>query len=275
MERRPRIECHAVSDRGRVRTTNEDQFLVGDLARTLLIGQTSLSREDHSRLVGDPLGKLLVVADGMGGMGGGSLASSVAVDTLVGYVLNAMPWFFGLDEKRQDDLADELKAAVERCQAAVERAAGEDHAPMGTTLTMAYVLWPRAYVLHVGDSRCYVFRAGHVLQVTRDQTMAQRLADSGVLDGKQAAESSWKDVLWSAIGGGESELAPEVYKVHLEAGDALLLCTDGLTKHVGDDEIAAVLAGHASAEDACVKLVGLAKAAGGSDNVTVAVAAIS
>jgi protein phosphatase len=105
--------------------------------------------------------------------------------------------------------------------------------------------------------------------------MAQRLADEKVLTPEQAQESSWRDVLWSAVGGGAEELAPEVYRVDLERGDALVLCTDGLTKHVGDEEIASVMRTRTSAEDACRRLVGGAYEAGGTDNVTVAIAAFS
>ncbi len=268
------IDCSATSDPGQVRQTNEDQFLIGDLRKSLMIYQTSLARQDHSRLFGDPQGRLLLVADGMGGMGGGRTASTVVVDTVVEYVVNVMPWFFRLDEAREDDLRSQLETVVKQCEASVRRAAeqGEGAAKMGTTLTLAYVLWPRAYVVHAGDSRCYLFRDGSLRQVTRDQTLAQRLAEERVLTAEQAEESSWRNVLWSAIGGGAEELRPEVYKVELQVGDALLLCTDGLTKHVPDQEIGAVLASRASADDACRRLVGLANRGGGTDNVTVVVA---
>jgi protein phosphatase len=270
-----RIECSAVSDPGQVRPTNEDQFLIGDLRKSLMIYQTSLSRQDHSRLIGDPQGRLLLVADGMGGMGGGRTASSVVVDTVVEYVVNVMPWFFRLDQAHEEDLRGELAAVVKRCEASLRQAAerGEGSPRMGTTLTLAYLLWPRAYVVHAGDSRCYLFRDGSLRQVTRDQTLAQRLAENRVLTPEQAEESSWRNVLWSAIGGAAEELRPEVYTLELEVGDALLLCTDGLTKHVPDREIASVLAARVSADDACRKLVGLANRAGGTDNVTVVLAA--
>jgi protein phosphatase len=272
-----KVECYALSDLGRVRPRNEDQYLLGSLQKCIMIQLTSLSREDHSRLVGDPQGSLIVVADGMGGMGAGSVASSLAVDTVVSYVLNVMPWFFRLDEALESDLGDELKAGLARCAEVVGRAAdaGEGTPYMGTTLTMAYVLWPRAYVVHAGDSRCYLFRGGHAHQVTRDQTIAQRLADARVLTPDQARESSWRNVVWSAVGGGTDGLHTEVYKLDLEPRDVLLLCTDGLTKHVADDEIASVLGNGSSAEETCRRLVGMANEAGGTDNITVAVAAFS
>lgn len=275
LSERVKIECYSVSDPGRVRPTNQDQYLIGDLAKSILIQQSGLDRPDHSRQMGYPLGKLLVVADGMGGMGGGNVASSVAVEAVVSYALNVMPWFLRLDEAREQDLGRELKAAVDRSAEAVRAVAASDSdlAKMGTTLTLAYLAWPRAYVVHAGDTRCYLFRAGQLLQVTRDQSMAQKLLDQKVLSQEEADKSSWRNVLWSAIGGGTQELFAEVYKVLLQPGDALLLCSDGLNKHVSDEQIASVLAERSSVQDACRRLVGLTNEAGGTDNVTVVIAA--
>ena len=269
------IESYAVSSPGQVRPTNQDQYLIGDLVKSILIQQTDLDRPEHSRVMGDPLGKLLVVADGMGGMGGGGVASKVAVEAVVRYVLNAMPWFLTFDEQREQDLGRELKTAVERSAEAVRTAATTDPelARMGTTLTIAYLAWPRAYVVHAGDSRCYLFRAGSLLQVTRDQTVAQKFVDEKVLTAEQADKSKWRNVLWSSVGGGTAELYAEVYKLVLEAGDLLLLCSDGLNKHVSDEQIASVLTERESTEGACRHLVRMANQAGGSDNVTVVIAA--
>jgi serine/threonine protein phosphatase PrpC len=274
MSARTGIEIYAVSDPGKVRSTNQDQYLIGSLAKSIQIEQTGLDREDHSRLMGSPLGKLLVVADGMGGMGGGDVASKVAVQAVVNYALNVMPWFLTFDGDREKDLGRELKAAVETSAEAVRVAAtaNPELARMGTTLTMAYVAWPRAYVVHAGDSRCYLFRAARLFQVTRDQTMAQKLLDEKVLTPEQAEDSSWRNVLWSSVGAGTAELFVEVYRVLLAPGDILLMCTDGLYKHVADEQIASVLAERRTPEDACRHLVGMANTAGGTDNITVAIA---
>lgn len=270
-----RIECYALSAVGQVRPTNQDQYLVGDLAKSIMIQQTGLDRRDHARQMGAPLGKLLVVADGMGGTAGGGVASKLAVEAVLSYALDAMPWFLSFDESREQDLGRELKAALERSAAAVRGAAAGDPglASMGTTLTMAYVAWPRAYVVHAGDSRCYLFREGRLLQVTRDQTVAQKLLDEKVLTPGEAGSSAWRNVLWSAVGGGTAELAAEVYRVPLRPGDVLLLCTDGLNKHVSDEQIALVLGEQGAPEAACRRLLGLADEGGGSDNVTVVIAA--
>src|SRR5207248_2365824 len=132
------------------------------------IHQTSLSLEDHTRLFGGSQGKLLLVADGMGGEVGGRRASTLAVETLTHYVLNTMPWFFRLHEGSDADLHEELRSALEQCQNRIEDAASVDpqRAHMGTTLTLAYLMWPRLYVVHAGDSRCYLFRGNRLHQVT-------------------------------------------------------------------------------------------------------------
>jgi len=269
-----KMDCFGLTDAGKKRPNNEDQFLIADLSKSMLIHQTSLSHEDHTRLFGGSQGKLLLVADGMGGHAEGKRASSLAVQTMAHYVLNTMHWFFHLEEGREADLHEELKAALEECQRSIESAvAGNpESARMGTTLTMAYILWPRLYVVHAGDSRCYLLRGPRLEQITTDHTVAQRLVDQGILDAAEAQESRWSHVLWNCVGGGSHELNPDVYKATLQLGDTLLLCSDGLNGCVPDREIAEILSRKHSAEAACRGLVDAANAAGGPDNVTVIVA---
>ena len=161
-----------------------------------------------------------------------------------------MPWFFRLDEKYVDGLEMELKSAMERCQALIHDDAEEslDRLGMGTTLTLAYVLWPRLYVVHVGDTRCYLLRMGELRRVTRDHTVAQQLAEESSIAAREVESSKWSHVLWNAIGGTSPELSPEVYKVGLEMGDAILLCTDGLTRHLNDADVASILNNNGSAD---------------------------
>lgn len=271
---RCKMDCAAFTHIGRVRQTNEDQFLIADLNKSMLVRQTSLSQEDHSRLFSGSQGALLLVADGMGGHATGKLASALAVQTLEYYILNTMPWFFRLEQDQESDLRDELKAAMETCQQSLKTAseAHPEQRGMGTTLTMAYLLWPRLYVVHVGDSRCYLFRAPRLEQITKDQTMAQQLVEQGVLAPEEAPQSSWSNVLWSCLGGNSRQLSVEVYKTTLKVGDTLLLCTDGLTRHVRDEDLLRLLQHRGSAEEMCQRLVAAANEAGGSDNVTVVVA---
>ncbi len=269
-----KMECHGLSDQGKVRKANEDQFLIADLNKSMRVHQTSLGIDDQTRLFGGSQGTILVVADGVGGHAGGERASTVAVDAVTTFMLNNMRWFFRLHEDPQDDFLDDLKAALEQCQARVSAEADvmSQRQRMGTTLTMAYVVWPRLFVVHVGDSRCYLLRRSELKQITTDHTVAQQYVDSGVLDAEEAETSRWSNVLWNVVGGSSDELAPQVYKSELQLGDALLLCTDGLNKHVSDEQIAEALADDVAAEQTCVRLVDAANEAGGSDNVTVVVA---
>jgi protein phosphatase len=212
----------------------------------------------------------------MGGHKGGGVASAVAVGTVINYVLDIMPWFYRLDESHEDDLMDEMRLALERCQKNVGRAAQSDpkHARMGTTLTVAYVLWPRLYIVHAGDSRCYLFRGPDVEQITRDHTIAQELVDKDVLSAEKSVKTRWSRVLWNAIGGGTEELSPEVYKAELQTEDTLLLCTDGLTRHLDDETIANRLQ-QSNAQESAQHMVSLANQEGGEDNITVVVARFS
>jgi protein phosphatase len=244
----------------------------------MLLQQTTLEIEDQTQINGGFQGKLLLVADGMGGQVAGDRASALAVRTVTNYVLNTMPWFFRLDSQHEDDLKEELAAALERCQAVV-RADSYDRPErrgMGTTVTMAYLLWPRLYVVHAGDSRCYLLRGDELRQLTTDHSMAQQLVDQGTMAPEEAEESRWAHVLYKAIvadrSSKSSKLSPDVYKARLQGDDTLLLCTDGLTKHVPDEVIAASLASTEPVDRVCRRLVEAANADGGTDNTTVVVA---
>ena len=268
------MDVFGMTDVGKSRKRNEDQFIVADLSKSLLVHQTSLSVDQYTRLFGRAQGALLVVADGMGGQPAGDRASALAVETIARYVVNTMPWLFGLQEDHEGNLKDELKSALERCQQRIETEVAKNpkREGMGTTLTIAYVVWPRLYVVHAGDSRCYLWHEGELQQITTDQTIAQEMVDQGGLTAEEVEGSRWNHVLSSCIGGGESKLSPKAYRADLRAGDVLLLCTDGLTKHVSDQEIAAILRRQQLAQDTCRQLIEKANAAGGTDNITAIVA---
>jgi protein phosphatase len=269
-----RIDSYGASDGGKVRKENEDQFLIADLNKSMLIRRTSLNMDEWTRVIGGIQGHLLLVADGMGGHAEGRKASKIAVNTVMRYVLNSMSWFYHLETSNDDDLEAELKSALERCQSELDiESTRELHDKgMGTTLTMAYLLWPKVYVVHAGDSRCYIYRKSRLEQVTTDHTLAQTLVDEGALRKKEADRHRLSNVLWNAIGGNADSVRPDVYKARLEHGDAMLLCTDGLTKHVNDLEIMRILETGPSAEKAANALIDLANEAGGQDNITVVVA---
>jgi protein phosphatase len=140
---------------------------------------------------------------------------------------------------------------------------------MATTLTLWIGMWPRSYILQVGDSRCYILREGELTQLSRDQTMAQDLIDSGILSRTDAYRTRWVNVLSSAIGG--SQNTPVVSYLHQMWGTVGLLCSDGLTKHVSDERIRDRLLTMTSAKQVCTDLVQDALDGGGTDNITVVV----
>jgi serine/threonine protein phosphatase PrpC len=244
----PTPDCHGLTDRGLQRRENGDHFLIARLARSVVIERTSLEVEDSTALTSGRSGYLFLVADGLGDTPEAERASALAVDAILRYALHSMPWFFRLEEY-EEDLKAELKRAMEKCQLRIEAEVEENPSRrgMGTALAMAYALWPRLYVVQVGNPRAYLLRGGKLDRVTK-------------------AEAP------SVIGGGTSALNPEVYRASLEIGDILLLATDGLTLHVPDPRIGEILRTAGSARQACESLVDAANEGGGSDNVSVVVA---
>lgn len=269
----PEPDVHGITELGRVRAHNDDHFLVSDLSRSLWIRSSSVGHAGPRRPVTTRQAHLYVVADGMGGHGGGEIASSVAMDAVADYVFEAMPWFAHLDRAHGDAQTEELRAALLQSQQrvfAVAARKGLSHLRMGTTLTLAYVAWPMLYVLHAGDSRCYLSRADQLWRMTTDHTLAQALEQHPQL--RDVAPGNTTHVLTNAVGAGTDELSAEIRRAELVPGDRLLLCTDGLTAHVSDPEIAVALAQPETSAETARSLVDLANARGGSDNVTVVLA---
>lgn len=266
------VDVHGRTDVGKVRKTNQDQYLVASLRKVVDVHGTSIPRSYRQSFDSGARALLLLVADGVGGRPGGEVASSAALDAVVSYVTNSMRCFYKLDEQIPTDLLAELAEVVRKSHDALlaRGQAQPESAGMATTLTMAHVLWPRAYVVQIGDSRCYHQRGGVLHQVTRDQTVGQDLIDYGALLPEEAARSPYGHVLLQAVGG-EHGVQPVISRVDLERGDALLLCSDGLSTHVTDPAIAAAMADMATAEEATGALVAAALDGGGSDNVTVVV----
>lgn len=275
----PTIEAAGATDIGRVRTQNEDAYLIATLQRSMVVHDSN-PEPRRGWLTGDTAGTLLVVADGMGGMGGGSIASRVAIQTITSYLLNVMPWVTVRKEGSSGrgrlssvpSVRDELSSAVVVSDSTVRSTGASVGEPrMGTTLTMALVLWPELYIAHVGDTRCYLFRSGTLERLTTDHTLAQQVVDKGGI-GSLGPDSGLHHLLWNCLGGSEETVKPQTTKLRLEPTDALLLCSDGLTNHLSDDELALSLATSEPSAALCRKLVDRANAAGGSDNVTVVIA---
>ncbi len=259
---------------GKVRKVNQDQFLVATLHKLMRIHQTSLPDVEQARMTGEQQGTLAVVADGVGGQLAGEHASQTAVESIAQYVTQVMKCYYTLDPSEESDFVQQLLLGVELANDAVMSAARDDpeRAGMATTLTLAKIMGNRVYVVQVGDSRAYLAHDGSLSQITRDQTLAQDLVDQGVMSVHTAEHSPYSHVLSSAIGG---RALPVVSTLDLHDGDTLLLCTDGLTKHVTNDEILNLILSADSAETCCQDLLSLALERGGSDNVTAVVCRVS
>ncbi|MDX2194360.1 MAG: protein phosphatase 2C domain-containing protein [Gemmatimonadales bacterium] len=266
----PVIDAFGLTHVGAVRPKNEDQFVIAGVRKQVDVKATSVEALGSSEKLRGPEAHLFVVADGVGGHAGGERASGFAVQALAEYLGTAAGCFQRFDTDAEHDFLEALEQAVHRAhEALVRESAGRQGGP-ATTLTMVTLVWPRAYLVHVGDTRAYVLHGGRLRQLTRDQTMAEFLVDAGGLTEEQAKTSRTKDMLISALGG--SSMAPNVGLIDLEPGDTLMLCSDGLTKHVDDREIHRLLALPAGAESRCRQLVDASLAGGGSDNITVVVA---
>jgi protein phosphatase len=263
--RKSDVDVFGLTHPGRVRQTNEDQFLIASLHKTMLVHHTSLGPGALPDLTSESRGYVLLVADGVGGSGSGDIASQTAVRAIAQYVTNSVRFVYTQDQIQELRLLRELQKTVLHTHD-VLRADGQGSA---TTLTMVVALWPKAYLIQVGDSRCYRLREGQLQQLSRDQTMAQALVDAGVLRAEEASASRWRHVLSSALGA--TEAAPVATPSDIRWDDVMLLCTDGLVKHVSDDEIREQLATVKSAERICRNLLALALERGGSDNVTIVV----
>ena len=261
------LDAAGLTDIGKVRSENQDHFLFATLHKTIKIRHTSLPGAEALEVLSQRLASVAMVADGVGGTEGGEAASRTTVETVTAYVNHTMGCYY--QAKHEDDAAflEELKAAAATCHETVTAQAREIKLDrMATTLTLALAVWPKMYLLQVGDSRGYLLRDGELTMLTRDQTMAQALVDSGAIKPADVARSPFRNVLSSAIGRGP---APEISQHDLRLGDTLLLCSDGLTKHVPDQQIRHRLRSMTSSQDGCRMLVDDALAGGGSDNITV------
>jgi protein phosphatase len=246
-----RITSEALSDVGRKRKGNEDALFLNE----------------HQ--------KLFVVADGMGGHAAGEVASRVAVDAIAEFVEltggnQEITWPFGLDDSISYE-GNRLKTAVRHANSRVLEATREsaEYEGMATTVAAVLVDGDVANLAHVGDSRIYVWSAGEITLLTRDHSWVNEQIENGAISPEQARSHPLRNVVTRALGG-RSDLVVDIQSRRMAEGDMLLLCSDGLTTMVPDDEIARVLGeSDGDVADAVRALVGLANERGGEDNITV------
>jgi serine/threonine protein phosphatase PrpC len=266
------VRSFGLTDTGRVRSVNQDQFLVAVLLKGLQVEHTSLpQRKVH---FSPDRSHLFVVADGMGGHAAGEQASALAVDSVETFILGTFKWFAQFKEPEQDQVLADFQMALGEAHARVLAEARDwpELHGMGTTLTLAYSLNDVLFVAHVGDTRCYLCRQGILYRLTHDHTLVEEMVRKGTVAIEDAAKHHLRHVIINAVGGVSANFKVEVHKLQLEDGDQVLLCSDGLTGMLTDDDIKQVLHDADEPATACRQLVARANQAGGRDNITVVVA---
>ena len=272
---RPRddeLDLFGLTHQGLVRSENEDQFLLCTVHPQVRVLGTSLPAVGELTEVTERLATIMLVADGVGGSAAGSRASRLAAEAVTRHVATSLRCYQTASSAGHDEFESTLRAAALEAHATVrnEAKARPDERGMATTLSLGIVVWPWLYVVQVGDSRCYLYQNGALRQITRDQTFAEELVNRGVFTREAANASPLAHVLSSALGA--SEALPEVTRVDVrQRGCVVLVCTDGLTKHVTDAELSDRLGQMTSAEQVCGDLLALALERGGTDNVTMVV----
>jgi protein phosphatase len=258
----------ALSHPGLVRANNEDHYMVIQRRRARSVLLTNLP--EGFLPPADDVAYVMAVADGVGGAAFGELASMLALRSGWDLAPGTIKWTWIITDREVEDFKERVGLIFQRINEALLRRAEEEPAcaGMGTTLTAAYTVGPEAFVAHVGDSRAYLLRGGRLTQLTRDHTLAQESLDEGL----PIISRSWYHILTNYLGGREQQVRVEFHHVRLTDGDRLMVCTDGLTDLVPDEDVAGLLVRHPLPQEAAQALVDRALARGGKDNVTVVLA---
>ena len=210
---------------------------------------------------------LMAVADGMGGHNAGEVASAMAIKSLLNLLQQP-----GAEKRAQTEPVKFLSESVAITNDKIYYLArqGEKFSGMGTTLTAALCLPECVYVAHMGDSRAYLLAHGRLQRITRDHTLVQELVQSGILTEQEAAIHPQRNIITRALGTQQSQ-APDIFEQPWQRGDRLLICSDGLTNHVADEELEQYMKERHTPQQLCDLLVEQALHRGGSDNISVCV----
>jgi PPM family protein phosphatase len=260
------VRFGAVSDRGKKRPKNEDHYAVVRRSRSRTVLATNVPDTNMAQTTEQAY--VMVVADGIGGEAFGELASMLALQTAWDLAERETCWSLNMNEDQAKELAEKFDAYAQLIHQKLLDHVYVDPktAGMGTTLTVAYTVGRVAFIGHIGDSRAYAFRDGAVYPLTRDHTLAQELVDAG-MESREA--SKFGHVLTNFLGGRNSRVVTETHQFALQDGDGLLLCSDGLTGHVEEAEIAEAIGGDDDPQKVCQSLLDLALERGGKDNITI------
>ncbi len=265
------VTAFGMTDPGKVRKSNEDQFLIAELSKRMQVWQTSLP--EPKLQVGEDRAHLFLVADGMGGHSAGERASTIAVAAIEQFTLNTFRWFFASDSPGAQKVLAQFQSALSLADAQIVEEAAEnpDLHGMGTTLTMAFQLGAQLCIVHVGDSRAYMYRDGQLHQLTQDHTLVAEMVRSGAIQQEQVANHHLRHVITNVVGGPNPGVKVEARAFQVQAGDRLLLCSDGLSEMVTNEMIIAALDQDTAPEPAARALVAQANDNGGRDNITVVI----
>jgi len=268
-----RVEFGAVSDTGKVRPQNEDHFLISQVSRKHEVLLTNVPDKHLPDQVGDDAYSM-IVADGMGGMAAGEVASRMAIATGLKLFHKSPKWGFKINKREARELVERVNGYLQEIDLVLTRRSEADYRcfGMGTTLTAAYSISVDLFVIHIGDSRAYLYRDDQLLQLTKDHTVAQAMADAGYISPDEIRHHTKRNVLTNFLGGHHGKVKADVRWLRLKNNDRLLLCSDGLTDMVDDKSIAKILRAHSRPADSAQKLLEEALDCGGRDNVTVIVA---
>ena len=258
------VSVFGKTDLGRTRDHNEDTFLVADLSAPA----ANLKPEVREHDLGSR-GTLCLVADGMGGAAAGELASAMASEVIYTHMSTVWPKDGEASSQR---FAYRMREALELANQRIHAYAHEhpDVRGMGTTATVVGILGQHLYLAQVGDSRAYLIRRGETTQLTKDQSLMQRLVDAGELTEQEAEHSERKNIILQALGP-EPRVAVDLTFQELRRDDTLVLCSDGLSGQVAPEELADIIQATPDPALASAKLIDLANARGGPDNITVVI----
>ena len=240
----------SISDKGKIRNNNEDSFLELDLKNS---GNDAL---------------LLVVADGMGGHNAGEVASKTVISSIENH--------FKSEKPNSENTINSLKESIEIANKEVLKASSEDEdlKGMGSTCTALFLNNNQTFIAHVGDSRAFLIREKTIKQLTKDHTVAEQMLENGMITEEELKTSPQRNMLIKAIGV-SSDIEVETYDpFNINSGDCFLLCSDGLTEYIDEDEICSITNMYGP-EEACNLLVKIANKRGGSDNITVQIVKIT
>lgn len=259
------VHAFGKTDVGRAREHNEDAFAIADLSR----GGATVADAVRTHEVGER-GTLFMVADGMGGAAAGEIASEMAIDVVLKEVAEQLAKGDRLDEEQ---FASAIKRATASANAHIHAFALEhpEFRGMGTTATVAGVLGDTLYLAQVGDSRAYLIRNGVGQQITKDQSLMQKLIEAGELTEEEAEQSERRNIILQALGP-EATIKVDLTHQRVRRGDTLVLCSDGLSGQVRVDEIARIVTEERDLAVACRRMIDRANENGGPDNITVIVA---